>query len=247
MSHHDKEIDMTITANPTTAARVSTDSARKTAFVAGTFYVLTFLTSIPALALYAPVLNNADYVLGAGSDTRVLWGGLLEVLCALACIGTAVTLFPVVKRQNEAAALGFVAARVLEAGVILVGVVSLLSVVTLRQDASGTDSAALVTTGKSLVAIHDWTFLIGPGVIPAVNALCLGYLLYRSRLVPQAIPLLGLIGAPILLASATATLFGVYDQVSSAAMLAALPIAVWEGSLGIWLMVKGFRPSPILA
>ena len=140
-------------------------SLRKTALVAGGFYLITIIASIPALALYGPVLNNPDYIVSSGADTRVLWGGFLEVITALACIGTAVALFPVVKRQNEGVALGFVAARVLEAGVIVVGIVSLLSVVTLRQNlagAAGTDAASLVTTGKSLVAIHDWTFLLGP-------------------------------------------------------------------------------------
>jgi hypothetical protein len=226
------------------------DSVRKTALVAGAFYLITFITSIPALALYGPVLNNPDYIVSSGSDTRVLWGGFLEVILALACVGTAVTLFPVVKRQNEAAALGFVAARVLEAAIIVVGVVSLLSVVTLRQDlagAAGADPASLVTAGKSLVAIHDWTFLLGPGVIPGVNALCLGYLMYRSRLVPRVIPVLGLIGAPIIFASATATLFGIYDQVSAWSAIAAIPVAAWELALGVWLVVKGFKPSPITA
>jgi hypothetical protein len=209
--------------------------------------MLTFVTSIPALALYGPVLNNADYVVGPGADTRVLWGGLLEVILGLAGIGTAVTLFPVVKRQNEAVALGFVAARVLEAAVISVGVVSLLAVVTLRRDAAGGDAASLVTTGKALVAVHQWTFLIGPGVMPGVNALCLGYLMYRSRLVPRIIPTVGLIGAPLLLASAAAELFGAFSQISAPAAVLTLPVALWEFAVGVWLVVKGFRPSPIAA
>lgn len=225
-------------------------SLRKTALVAGGFYLITIIASIPALALYGPVLNNPDYIVSSGADTRVLWGGFLEVITALACIGTAVALFPVVKRQNEGVALGFVAARVLEAGVIVVGIVSLLSVVTLRQNlagAAGTDAASLVTTGKALVAIHDWTFLLGPGLMPGVNALLLGYLMYRSRLVPRVIPVLGLIGAPLLLASATATMFGIYPQVSVWSAIATIPIFAWELSLGVWLVVKGFKPSAITA
>lgn len=225
-------------------------SLRKTALVAGGFYLITIIASIPALALYGPVLNNPDYIVSSGADTRVLWGGFLEVITALACIGTAVALFPVVKRQNEGVALGFVAARVLEAGVIVVGIVSLLSVVTLRQNlagAAGTDAASLVTTGKALVAIHDWTFLLGPGLMPGVNALLLGYLMYRSRLVPRVIPVLGLIGAPLLLASATATMLGIYPQVSVWSAIATIPIFAWEPSLGVWLVVKGFKPSAITA
>ena len=221
------------------------NSLRKTALVAGGFYLVTFI-SIPTLALYGAV-HSPDYVVGPGPDTGVLWGGLLEVIVALAGIGTAVALFPVVKRQNEGVALGFVAARVLEAAVIFVGVVSLLSVVTLRQDPAGADAASLVTTGKALVAIHDGTFLLGQGLIPGVNALLLGSLMYRSRLVPRIIPAMGLIGAPLLLASVTATFFGVYDQVSVWSGLATIPIAAWELSLGLWLALKGFKPSPITA
>jgi hypothetical protein len=221
------------------------NSLRKTALVAGGFYLVTFI-SIPTLALYGAV-HSPDYVVGPGPDTGVLWGGLLEVIVALAGIGTAVALFPVVKRQNEGVALGFVAARVLEAAVIFVGVVSLLSVVTLRQDPAGADAASLVTAGKALVAIHDGTFLLGQGLIPGVNALLLGYLMYRSRLVPRIIPAMGLIGAPLLLASITATFFGVYDQVSVWSGLATIPIAAWELSLGLWLVLKGFKPSPITA
>jgi len=244
-----KETDMTITIQPPATKRVSMTSLRKTALVAGVFYLITFIAGIPpALILYGPVLNNPDYIVGPGTDTRLLLGGFLEVINALACIGTAVTLFPVVKRQNEAVALGFVTARVLEAAIIVIGVVSILSVVTLRQaGAGGADAASLVTTGKSLVAIHNWTSLLGPGVIPGVNALLLGYLMYRSRLVPRVIPALGLIGAPLLLASATATMFGIYDQISPLSAIAALPIALWELALGVWLVVKGFKPSPITA
>jgi hypothetical protein len=218
--------------------------------VAGVFYLITFVASIPAVALLGPVLHNPDYIVSAGSDTRVIWGCLLDVVNAIACVGTAVTLFPVVKRQNEATALGFVTSRVLEAAIIVIGVVSLLSVVTLRQDlagAVGADTASLATIGKSLVAVRDWTFLLGPGLIPAVNALLLGYLMYRSGLVPQIIPILGLIGAPLLIASALATMFGINHQASVFSVIMTLPVAAWELSLGVWLVVKGFKPVPILA
>lgn len=235
---------------PTAAKRAPMDSLRKTALIAGVLYLITIIASIPALILYGPVLNNPDYIISSGADTGVLWGGFLEMITALACIGTAVVLFPVVKRQNEAAALGFVTARVFEAAIIVVGIVSLLSVVTLRQDlagAAGADAASMILTGNALVAVHDWTFLLGPGLMPAVNALLLGYLLYRSGLVPRIIPLMGLIGAPLLLASATATMFGAYEQVSAMSVIATLPIFFWELSLGVWLVVKGFKPSPITA
>jgi hypothetical protein len=225
-----------------------TNAMRKTALIAGLLYLITIVTSIPALLLYSPVLYDPGYIAGPGPDTGVLWGGFLEIICAFACIGTAVVLYPVVKRHNEAAALGFVAARVLEAAIIVAGIISLLAVVTLRQSATaGADADALVTTGTALVAIHSWTFLLGPGFLPAVNALLLGYLLYRTRLVPRAIPVMGLIGAPLLLLSATAVLFGLYPQVSVLSGISALPIFLWEGSLGLWLVVKGFNPSPFTA
>lgn len=178
-------------------------------------------------------------------------GAFLEVITAIANIGTAVTLFPILKRQNEGVALGYVAARVLESTVIVVGIVSLLSVVTLRQDlagAAGADAASLATAGKSLVAIHDSTFLLGPAFCAGFgNGLLLGYLMYRSALVPRAMAALGLIGGTLAFASATAVLFGLYEQASVPSFVATLPEIAWEATLGIWLIVKGFKPSPITA
>jgi hypothetical protein len=222
------------------------DSMRKTALVAGVFYLITFI-SIPTLALYGPVKNHRDWILSSGSHTGVLVGCFLEVIVALAGIGTAVTLYPVVKRQHEGAALGFVAARVLEASMIFTGVVSLLSLVTLRQNlggATGANAAALVATGASHVAVYNWTFLLGQSLMPAINALLLGSLMYRSRLVPRVIPVMGLIGAPILVASVITALFRTDHQITVLA-LGFLPVAAWEFSLGVWLVVKGFRPCPI--
>ena len=224
-------------------------STRKTALVAGIFYLITFI-SIPTLALYGPIKNHQDWILGSGGHTAVLAGGFLEVIVALAGIGTAVTLYPVVKRQNEAAALGFAAARVLEASMIFTGVVSLLSLVTLRQHlggAAGANTAALVTTAASHAAVYNWTFLLGQSFMPGINALLLGSLLYQSRLVPRIIPVIGLIGAPLLITAVFATLLGGSMPPPSWTALAAVPVAAWELSLGVWLVVKGFRPSPITA
>jgi hypothetical protein len=219
------------------------DSLRKTALVAGVFYVITFI-SIPTLVLYGPVLSDPNYIVGPGPDTPVIMGGILEVIVALAGVGTAVVLYPVVKRQNEAAALGFVGSRTLEAAAIIAGVVSLLSLVTLRQAGAG---AGALATGQALAASYNWFFLLGQSLMPVVNALLLGSLLYRSRLVPRILPLVGLIGAPILLASDIAVLFGLWDRISAPSGLLALPIALWEFSLGVYLIVKGFKPSPITA
>jgi hypothetical protein len=236
-------------ATKSPAKGIPMDSTRKTAFVAGVFYLITFI-SIPTLALYGPVTNHRDWILGSGAHTGVLVGGLLEVIVALAGIGTAVTLYPVLKRQHEGMALGFVTSRVLEGSMIFAGVVSLLSLVTLRPGqggAAGANAAALVATGASHVAVYNWTFLLGQSLMPAINAVLLGTLLYRSRLVPRFLPVLGLIGAPLLITADIATLFGGIGQHSSWALLGALPVAAWEFSLGVWLVVKGFNPSPITA
>jgi hypothetical protein len=180
----------------------------------------------------------------------VLVGGFLEVIVALAGIGTAVTLYPVVKRQNEGLALGFVTARVLEAVMIFTGVVSLLSLLTLKQDlggATGANATALVTVGASHVAVYNWTFLLSQSLMPGINAVLLGSLMYRSRLVPRVIPLMGLIGGPLLIIAVFATLLGQHPSLGGIAGLPVIPVAAWEFSLGVWLTVKGFRPSPITA
>ncbi len=240
---------MTATAHPTAPTRPSTDPLRRTSRAAGILYLLTFV-SIPTLALYNPVRENADFVLGAGSDTGVLVAGLSEVVVALAGIGTAVVLFPIAKRQSETAALGFVTARVLEAGLIFVGVVSMLSLVTLRDDVAGrpgADPASLVTTAQEHLATYDWTFLLSQSLVPVFNALCIGYVMYRSGLVPRILPTIGLVGAPLLLLSDIAIFFGVYDRAAPIALVAALPIAAWELSLGVYLTVKGFKPAAVAA
>jgi hypothetical protein len=223
---------------------------QKIARVTGVLFLITIIASIPAqFIMYAPVLNDADYIVSAGADTLVRWGAVLEVITALACIGTAVVLFPIVKRVNEVFALGYVAVRVLEAAIIFAGIVSLISVVALRQDFAGaaaTDSAPLLAVGKSLVAVHDSTFLLGPGILAGLgNGVLLGYLMYASRLVPRRMALLGLIGGPLVSASGIAMLLGLYAPVSLWSVIATIPEFFWELSLGIWLVVKGFNPSAL--
>ena len=190
-------------------------------------------------------------IASAGADTRVLWGCFLDLVNAMACIGTAVALFPVVKRQNEAAALGFVTSRMLEAAIILIGVVSLLAVVTLRRDpagAPGTDLASLITTSQALVAVRGWTFLLGPARALAHArhqrpAAGLAAVPVQAR--ARVIPVLGLVGAPLLIASATTALFRGNDPITALSAIATVPIFLWELSLDLWLVVKGFKPSPI--
>ena len=239
---------MSTTAPPTPATRSVTDPLRRTSRAAGILYLVTFV-SVPTLMVFQPVRDGAEFVLGTGSTTGVLWGSFSEVVVALAGIGTAVVLFPVTRRVSETAALGLVTARVVEGSLIIVGVVSMLTITTLRDVATtpDADQASLVTAGHALVATYDWTFLLSQSLMPVFNALCLGYVMYRSGLVPRILPTLGLVGAPLLLASDIAIFFGVIDRVSPFAAVAFIPIAVWEFSLGVYLTVKGFRPAAVAA
>ena len=238
---------MTQAPRKTATGRVPMDSMRKTALVAGILYLITFI-SIPTLALFGPVKTDANYLISAGSDTAILVGGFLEVIVALAGIGTALALFSVVQRQQEGFALGLVTTRVFEAAMIGIGVVSLLGIVALRQPgATGVEATSLTTVGSALVAGYNGASLLGQSLVPGLNALLLGTLLYRSGLVPRALPVLGLIGAPILITATVLTIFGVVEQYSALGGLAALPIAVWEFSLGLYLVFKGFKASaPIM-
>ena len=220
---------------------------QKIARVTGVLFLITYITSIPAFfVFYAPVLEDPRYIAGAGADTSVSLGAFLELILIIANIGTAVVLWPVLKRQNEILALGYVTARVVECVFIAVGILSLLTVVTLRQEAAGADADSLVAVGASLVALHDWTFLLGPGFVVGVgNGLMLGYLMYRSGLVPRRMAMLGLVGGPLLCASGIAILFGVIEAGGVWQAIATIPEFFWELSLGIWLIVKGFNPSAV--
>jgi hypothetical protein len=223
--------------NPQTIARLT-----------GVLFLITYITSIPAqLVLYVPVLTDPNYIVGSGADTSVRLGAFLEVILIISGIGTAVVVWPVLKRVNEILALGFVTARLVECAFIAVGLLSLLTVVTLRQaGAAGADAGSLLTVGESLVALHDWTFLLGPGFVVGIgNGLILGYLMYTSRLVPRGLAMLGLIGGPVLCAAGIAILFGVFEAGSVWQIIATIPEFFWELGLGIWLIVKGFNPSAL--
>ena len=237
---------MTTTLHAPATKPAGMTSLRKTALVAGIFYLITFI-SIPTLALYGPVKNHRDWILTSGSNTAVLVGAFLEVIVALAGIGTAVTLYPVVKRQNEGAALGFVTSRPPEAAMIFTGVLSLLSMVTLRHDlggATGANAAALVTTGASHVAVYNWTMLLGQTLMPCINALLLGTLMYRSRLVPRIIPIVGLIGAPLLIAGVIVTLSAGTCCISALQAIGTLPEAAWGVLAGRVAGRQGLQALP---
>lgn len=222
----------------------SPDQQRR-ARIFGVFFALTFVTSIAALILYDPVLNDTGYILGSGGETRVQLGALSEIFLAIANIGTALIIWPIVKRQSQTVALGYVASRIVESVIILVGVLSLLSVVLLRQDHVGGDAGALTLAGQALVDLHDRTFLLGPGFCVGVNGLLLGYLFLKSGLVPRPIAWFGVIGGPLIFASAIAVLFGAYEQ-DGAHFIFSIPEIVFEFSITVYTIVWGFRASPIL-
>lgn len=214
-------------------------ASRKIALAGGMFYLLTFV-SVPQFLLYARV-REPNYIVGPGPDTGVITGGILEIIVGLAGIATAVALFPALKRQNESLALGLIGSRILEAATIFAGVVSLLTMVTLRK--SGVGAEGLVT-GRALIALSDW-FHLGQAIMPVVDDLLLGLLLYQSRLVPRILPVLAFIGAPVLAANTVLLMFGVTGPALTLTTFGVLPIALFEFVLGVYLIVKGFKPTAI--
>ncbi|HEX4427641.1 MAG TPA: DUF4386 domain-containing protein [Frankiaceae bacterium] len=226
------------------------DPMRKIALAGGVLYLITFAASIPQLKTFKHIIDDpSGYISTPGSNAAVLWGSLLEIITAAAGIGTAIVLYPVTRRVSRTSAIGFVTSRVVESMMILVGVLSLLSVLTLKAHyagATGAQADSLRVTGDALVSIRQWTFLLGPGLIAGINALFLGYVMYRGRLVPRIIPTIGLIGAPIIITSAIVTLFGGWAQTSGIAFLFGLLDVIWEFSLGVYLTFKGFKRVPAI-
>jgi Domain of unknown function (DUF4386) len=228
---------------------VSPEESRRIATTFGVLYLITFATSIPALWLFQPVLDDpAGYVAGAGHDNRVFLAAFLELLLIIANIGTAVVVYPLLKRENEILAIGYVTARLVECTFILVGILSVLAVVTLQRNPSAGSEATLGTLAYTLAAIKDWTFLLGPGFVVGIgNGLILGYLMYRSGLVPQRMAMLGLIGGPLICITGILVMFGVDEPGGTLQGIATLPEALWELLLGIYPIVWGFRAVPILS
>jgi Domain of unknown function (DUF4386) len=226
-----------------------TQAEQRTARIMGAWFLATFVFSIPAFLFYDPLLNHVNYIVGSGDDTRVAVGALLEILLAISGIATAVVIFPIVKRVNESIALGYIASRTVESIFILIGVLSLMSVVALRQDSvgAGSKSGALIDVGRSLLAVHHQTALLGPQFCAGLgNGILLGYLMWRSRLVPRPLAMFGLIGGPLAVLGGIGVLLGAWGNPSGPLSALTVLEAIWEFSLSVWLLAKGFRPSPIL-
>jgi hypothetical protein len=219
--------------------------SQRIARIFGILFLITFATSIAALLLFQPVLDDpAGYVANGGSDNRIFFGAFLELFLIIANIGTAVVVYPILKRQNHILSLGYVTARIVECAFILVGILAVLSVVTLSQQNAGGDEGAIA---YSLAALKDWTFILGPGwVVGWGNGLILGYLMYRSGLMPRGLAVLGLVGGPLIILSGTLVMFGVADLHGTLQGIATIPEFIWELSLGLYPLIWGFRRCPIL-
>ena len=230
---------------------VPRNSLRTIASIVGWLFIVTYVTSISAKIGFYPPLFDGNYVTGPGEDTRVLWGAVSEAVLIIANIGTATFLWPVLKRQHESLAISYVAARIMESVFIAVGILSVLTVVSLRQTCAGADGSAtagLTVAGDAFITLQEWTFGLGPAFVVGVgNGLILGYLMYRSRLVPRKLAALGLVGGPLIILSGAAAMVGVIELDGTWQILAAAPEFFWELGLGIYLVVKGFRPSPVTA
>lgn len=215
----------------------------------GIWFLLTWILAIAARGFFDPAYNDPDFILGVGSDLRVQLGAVFEFLLIIANIATAVVLYPIVKRHSQIGALGYVTARIMESAFLMVGLLSLVSLVALRQDlggATGADAAALEATGKALVSVYEFGFLFGPGLVVGFgNGLILGWLMYSSGLVPRRLAVLGLIGGPLLIVAFGLVLFGVIETGAPAQALLSLPEMAWEAGLPIYCLWKGFRPSSI--
>jgi hypothetical protein len=224
------------------------DPTRKTAILVGALFLTTEVGAIVGRLLYSPVLNTPDFVLGTGTVTPVLIGVLFEVVLITAVVGTGVAAYPVLRRHSEGLALAYVAARIVEAAIIAVGTLSLLTVLMLRQQPSEGNDAAMETVASALLALQDGTLLFGPGFALGVGSILLAALMYTSRLVPRPLAILGLVGGVAITASTVAVIFGLYGQFSSVGLLAALPVFAWELALALWLIIKGFavtsNPAP---
>ncbi len=236
---------MTNAKHEVTKKRNNMKTNRRTATVAGVFFMIAAVAAITGLILYNPILHDTAYILkGAENEVQIKWGAFFEIITAFAVIGTAVTLFPVLKKYNEAMAIGTVTFRLLEATIIVIGIISLLTILTLNHQYSVEAIASnkiYLVNGALLVALHDWTFLFGPMIVLGPSTFMTSYLLYRSKLVPGLISVLGMIAGPLVSASGIMVIFGFYPQISVIGALTCFPVFIYEMSLAIRLLTKGFN------
>lgn len=250
-THHATQVATRASADHPPAGqqlRVPARAEQRTARIMGAWFLGTFAFSIPAFWFYSPLLNNARYVVGHGDDSRVAVGALLEICLAICGIATAVVIFPIVKKVNTSTALGYVASRTVESILILVGVLSLMSIVALRHEtSSGTSRNGLVGAARGLLALHDQVSLLGPQFCAGLgNGILLGYLMWRSKLLPRPMVMLGLVGGPLALLSGVGVLVGLWGIHSGLPVAMTTPEMIWEFSLSVWLLTRGFKPSPVL-
>ncbi len=223
------------------------DSNRKNEIIVGVLFILAAAAAIIGFALYQPILIDADYsIKGSANETRVIWGALCELVLAFSVMGTSVMMYPILNKEDESIAIGYVSFRLLEATIIIIGTISLLSIVTLNQEyakAAIPNASSFLTAGKLLVTKHNWTFLLGPNLALGPGTLMMSYILYKSNLVPGFIYVLGLAGGPLIFISALLVMFGVFPQISVWGALLAIPVFAFEMTLAVWLIVKGFSSS----
>lgn len=235
---------MTTTQRHTTRfGATPADPTRRAATIVGWLFVVTYITSIAAKVGFYPPLFDGNYVTGPGQDTRVLWGAFAESILIIANIGTATAMYTVIKRRYPNLALSFVAARIMESVFIGVGILCVLTVVTLRQDYAGSDSpTGLAAVGDGFLAMQQWTFNLGPAFVVGVgNGLILGFIMYRTGLVPRRLAMFGLVGGTFIVATASAAVLGLIEPGGAVQQLSAAPEFIWELGLGIYLIVKGFK------
>jgi hypothetical protein len=225
------------------------NSNRDIAILVGVLYILAAVTAIIGFALYQPILNDPEYIIkGSANETQVIWGAFNELILAFSVIGISVMMYPIVNKENESLAIGYICFRLLEAILIIIGLISLLSIVTLSQEfvlAAIPSSSSYLVAGKSLLILHNWTFLLGPNLALGPSTLMMSYFLYDTKLVPRFISVTGLVGGILILACALLVMFGIFLQVSGWGVILAIPVFIYEMSLAVWLIVKGFNSSVV--
>lgn len=216
--------------------------------IAGMLFLLTFASAIPPVAIfYAPALDDPSFVLGDGGSAWISWGAIFELVLIFSNISTALALYPVLNKRFPVLALGYVAARLVECGFIATGIVALLALDTLRVEAAHEDPAILIVMARGLVSMHEWTFRLGPGVVVGIgNGLLLGFMLWKTRLVPRAMSIFGILGGPVLVVAGILVILGQMEAGGGVQLLLTLPEIIWEFSLGLWLSIWSFSRSALL-